>query len=285
MRGRRDGRVERTGGITAPSEHRLPRIRNGRRGRLGMALLAATCALAACGLPPPAHRSSAPGRCPAPFNAGSRLPGYADPAYPRSGLFPARGGYPPRGAPAVTLRVRARQLVATFGQPLERTATLHNKMVTGTASGSWETLSLPAGYTFQLFGPDVPILGVIPGPLLTGSRAAGLKYVWLVTQWTVVQPVTVLRGTEALAAATPDWRQVPPGVGAANMQRVADQIRAAEAAGWTPEGVYAASPACGTTADHLGPFGARASIRLPLGLPLRLIVPEYGSITLVVTDR
>lgn len=173
--------------------------------------------------------------------------------------------------------------MATYGQPLERSATLHNRLVNGVASGAWETLPLAAGYTFDLFGPAVPIFGVIPAPLMTGTRAAGLKYVWLVTQWTAVQSITVLRGTDALAA-TADWRQVPPGVTPANMQRTAQEIRAAETAGWTPIGVYAAAPACGTTANNLGPFGARATIRLPLGVPLRLVVPEYGSITLTVTD-
>lgn len=245
--------------------------------------LAASCLLAACA-GPPAQRASGGQRCTVPFNAGSRLPGYANPAYPRSGLYPAPGGLPPGRAPALTLRVRAAQLVATFGQPLEHTSTLHSRMVTATPAGNWRTLALPAGYTFDLFGSAVPVFGVVPAPLLSGSHASGLRYVWLVTQWTAVQSITVLQGTPALASSTPDWRQIPPGVASANLKRAAAQVSADETAGWKPVGVYPATAACGTTASNLGPFGARATLRLPLGVPLRLVVPQFGSVTLTISD-
>jgi len=248
---------------------------------LSAALLLSGCAGAA-------HRANPGGattgqHCAVPFNAGSRLPGFLNPAYPRSGLYPASGGNPPSAVPSIVLRARSDTLVVTYGQPLEGPATISNgRMVSGVAQGAWQTIPLAAGFTFEMFGPPVPLFGVVPGPVVTGRRAGGMRDVWLVTQWSAAQTLTILRGTNALAEAAAGWRQIPPGVSPANLQRAAATVRTAEAAGWTKVGEYPAEPACGAAPDHLGPFGARAALRLPLNVPLELISPQYGGMVLRV---
>lgn len=245
-------------------------------------LASALLLLTACG-PKPGTRAGA-GRCPRPFNAGSRLPGFLNPAFPLAGLFPASGALPPNGTPGVTLAVRTRTLVLTYGQALEHGAVhVHDRLVPSRASGAWRIVPLAGGYTFQVFGPAVPLFGVVPAPVLSGRRARGLRHVWVVTQWTATQPITVLQGTAALAAAATSRRQVPPAIDAANLRRAAGFVRQAEAAGWKTVGVFNATPACGATATHLGPFGARASLRLPLGVPLELVAPQYGAMILRLT--
>lgn len=254
-----------------------------RQRRYTAAVLGAVIALAGCGPAPHKDASTTGQRCATHALSGSRLPGFLNPAFPQSGLFPAPGGFPPAGTSGLVLKVRTKALVVTYGQALERAATnAHDRLVSGQTDGTWGTIPLAAGYTFQLFGPPVPLFGVIPAPLITGSRAAGLKYAWVITQWDAVQAITILRGTEALAQSAAGWKQIPPGVSPANLLRAADQVKTAEAAGWTLSGVYKAGPACGAPADHLGPFGARAFIRLPLGVPLQLVAPGYGGMVLRV---
>jgi hypothetical protein len=253
--------------------------------RATAAALALMLAAAGCAAP---RRSAAPDqtRCKAPFNAGSRLPGALNPAYPAAGLYPAPGGLPPSGAPGVVLRVLAPALVIDYGQPLEtgdaRTA---NEVVQGVADNGWWRAPLAAGYAFRLFGVPVPLFAFVPAPVLTGTRARGARTVWVETQWDAAQTLTLLRGSDALAISAPSWRAVPPGVTPAHAQQAQQQIHAAAAAGWQPAGTFVAAPACGGSAGQLGPFGARAALRLPLGVPLLLVSPEDGLLVFEVSTQ
>lgn len=247
---------------------------------------AAAALLLTAGCAQPARHASGPVRyhCSAPFNAGGRIPGVLNPAYPRSGLYPASGDNPPSGAPGVFLRMRAPALVVSYGQPLAATgASPQGSIVTGRPTGTWWQVPLAAGYTFRLFGPAIPLFGVIPAPVLTGAHAARARYVWLVTQWDAVQTLTLLRGSDTLAAVAQSWRLIPPGISATNNDQAAAYVRQAEAEGWQVAGTFPAKPACGASPDHLSPFGARATLKVPLGVPLQLVSPEYGGVVLEVT--
>lgn len=245
---------------------------------LGM-LLAAGCGRLAAAPRDPSRLA-----CPAPWNAGSRLPGVLNPAYPSTGLYPAPGGEPPASAPGVTLRALAPTLVVDYGQPLESGAvTTRNEVVQGTASAGWWSAPLAAGYPFRLFGPGVPLFGLIPGPVRSGAQARGVHDVWLVTEWDAAQTLTVLRGTPSLVGQTPGWNPVPSGISAANTAQAAAEVRRAESDGWTELASAAATPACDAAPTQINPFGDRAELRLPLGVPVMLISPEYGSTVLEVT--
>ena len=244
------------------------------------ATLGALLLLVGCG---PPRRSAHQLNCAPPWNAGSRLPGVLNPAYPAAGLYPAPGGRPTTSAPGISLHTLGPALVVDYGQPLESGGvTTTNEVVSGTSSGGWWRAPLAAGYPFRLFGPDVPIFGLVPGPVLSGSRAGNLRSVWLVTEWDAAQTLTLLSGTAALAASTPGWKLVPPGVDAAHAQQAAAQVRAAHAAGWKTVATVTAAPACGGTAVGSNPFGDRAELKLPLDVPLMLVSPEYGSVVLEV---
>lgn len=263
----------------------------GMRWRQKAAVAAATLFLTA-GCAQPAQRTKPAGgstaathyHCTAPFNAGGRIPRVLNPAYPRTGLYPASGAIPPQGPPGVTLRMRAPALVATYGQPLATAgAGAPGTMTAAALNGAWWQVPIAAGFTFRLFGPTIPVFGVVPAPVLTGRRAIGGRYVWMVTQWDAVQALTLLRGSDALAAAAQPPKLVPTGVSAANERLTAEYVQQAEASGWRLVGSVTALPACGAVADHLSPFGARAALKLPLGVPLQLVSPEYGGVVMEVT--
>jgi hypothetical protein len=248
------------------------------------ALLAAVLVGTGC-VAPGAHQAGLPRyRCLAPFNAGWRVPGALNPAYPTTGVYPASGAFPPPGAPGITLRVLAPALVLTYGQPLETAGVrLPTRVVPGAPDGPWQTVPVAAGYTFRLFGAAVPLFGVVPAPVLTGPRAARARFVWLVTQWDAVQDLVVLRGDDALAGSTSPWRLVPPGVTSDSAARARELAAQEQAQGWRAVGRFPATPACGAPPSHLGPFGARATLKLPLDVPLELISPEYGSMVFEVS--
>jgi hypothetical protein len=248
--------------------------------RLVAAALAALLA-AGCGAP---RHGAAQGRtvCRPPLNPGGRLPGMLDPAYPTTGLYPAPGGLP-HGAPGVTLLVRGPALVLDYGQPLEAGGmTRANEVVQGSQSGGWWRAPLAAGYPFRLFGAAVPIFGLVPAPVRTGTAARGMQGVWLVTEWNAPQTLTLLRGTPALASALKPWQAVPAGVDAKNAAAAAAAVRAALAAGWRPVQRLAAAPPCTGGPGQPDAFGDRAELRLPLGVPLLLVAPEYGDLVLEV---
>jgi len=249
--------------------------------RWPLAATAALLLLAAGGCAAPARRVPARLTCRAPFNAGARLPGALNPAYPRTGLYPAPGALPPASAPGVRLRVLAPALVVDYGQPLEIGGVMTaNRVVQAVPAQGWWQAPLAAGYPFRLFGPNVPVFGVIPAPVLTGRPAARLRTIWLVTEWDAAQTLTVLKGTEALVGAVPDWQVVPAGVTTAHVQQAAAAVRSLEAAGWQPAGSFVAAPACSAAPGQSDPFGERAALRLPLGVPLLLVSPEFGSLVL-----
>ena len=222
-------------------------------------------------------------RCPSTFLAGSRRPGYLNPAVPSAGLYPAPGGIPSTKAAGVTLMARSPVMVISYGQPLERAATrLHTQMVRARRRGGWWQAPLAANHSFEAFGLYVPLFGIVPGPVLSGHSASGIQSVWLVTQWDAAQSLTLLRGTAGLAAKSPLWRQIPRGITAGGQKRAAQRVRQAKAAGWKQIGVFQATAACGYPATALGPFGARATLKLPLNVPLQLVVPSDGNLVFEV---
>lgn len=250
--------------------------------RAAAAALAALLSAAGCAAPRSHAAGHGPLACRPPLNPGGRLPGMLNPAYPTAGLYPAPGGLP-HDAPGVTLLVRGPTLVLDYGQPLEAGGiTRANEVVQGTRSGSWWRAPLAAGYPFRLFGPAVPVFGLIPAPVRTGAAAARASGVWLVTEWDAPQTLTVLRGTAPLAAALPTWQAVPAGVTAKNRAAAAAAVRSATSAGWTPVQRVAATVPCGGGPGQPDPFGDRAELRVPLGVPLLLVAPEYGDLVLEV---
>ncbi len=247
----------------------------------GVAAVVAAALLAAGCAAPRSKSAAAPPTCTRPFDAGARKPGMLNPAYPASGLYPAPGGEP-HGVAGVTLLLRGAALVLDYGQPLEAGGvTRHNEVVTGTRSGAWWTAPLAAGYPFRLFGGTVPVFGLVPAPVRTGGAAAGIRDVWLVTEWQAPQTLTVLRGTPALAAALKPWQAVPASVDAKNSAAAAAAVRAAESAGWKPVTAVAATPPCARPGQQ-NPFEDRAELRLPLSVPLLLVAPQYGEMVIEV---
>jgi hypothetical protein len=248
---------------------------------VGLLLAAGGCGTAAGAARAPAKN---PGHlaCRAPFNAGSRLPGLLNPAYPSTGLYPAPGGLPSGGA-GVTLLAQGAALVVDYGQPLESGGvTTKNEVVQGTRDGVWWRAPLVAGYPFRLFGPNVPMFALVPAPVRTGAAASGLRAVWLVTEWDSGQTITVLRGTPAQAAALRPWKALPTGISAANAAAAGAQVASALHAGWRNVATVTAAPPCGAAAGQIDPFGDRAELELPLGVPLLVVAPEYGATVLEI---
>ncbi len=258
--------------------------------------VALACALAGCATVPSGSKTGKPPagttptsgtatghRCPSTILAGSRRPGYLNPAVPSAGLYPAPGGIPSAKASGVTLLARSPVMVVSYGQPLERAATrLKTHMVRASRHGAWWQTTLAAGYSFEAFGLYVPLFGIVPGPVLSGGSTSGVHSVWLVTQWDAVQSLTLLSGNSTLAAKAPLWRQIPRGITAAGQKRAAARVQQAKSAGWRQLGVYQAKAACGYPATALGPFGARATLKLPLNVPLQLVVPADGNLVFEV---
>ena len=255
--------------------------------RLTATAVALACTLTGCATAQPGSKAGKPSaskattgyRCPSTLLAGSRRPGYLNPAVPSAGLYPAPGGIPSARATGVTLLARSPVMVLSYGQPLERAATqLHTRMVRASRHGSWWQAPLAANHSFEAFGLYVPLFGIVPGPVLSGHSASGVHNVWLVTQWDAAQSLTLLRGSTSMAAKAPLWRQIPRGITAAGQKRAAQRVQQAKSAGWKQLGVFQAKAACGYPDTALGPFGARVTLKLPLNVPLQLVVPSDGNL-------